>query len=285
LKHLPLVILLLALASCSFFKKKGGTGEKGVLARVNDEYLYVSDVQTMVRGLKGNDSLAALKEYTENWVRKKLLLQKAMDNIAADDPGITRKVEEYRDGLILYEYEKALINKRLDTTVSDGQLEDWYSKMKEGMVLEKDVYRVYFIKLKKDAPDLADMRKWVTKPKDDEDLRKMEGYSKAYATTFNIDSGMWYDKENLLKNFPLDEAALSALTTSKSYKEFKSDDQTIFIKITGMLKKDQPAPMEFMRDKLARAIIEKRRVDLIERIYDKIYQDGIKSKSFEIFVK
>ncbi len=276
--------MLLALASCSFFKKKNAAGEKGVLARVNDEYLYITDVQPVIKGLKGNDSLAALKDYTENWVRKKLLLQKAMDNIPADDPAITRKVEEYQEGLFLYEYEKALINKKLDTTVSQQELQDLYDKMKAGMLLEKDVYRVCFIKLKKDAPNLADIRTWVLKPKDDEDLRKLEGYTKAYATTFDIDSGIWYEKENLFKNFPADEGQLNMLAASRTYKEFKNDDQVIFMKVRDVLKKDQPAPIEFMRDKLARSIIEKRRVDMVEKIYDKIYQDGIKSKSFEIFV-
>ena len=285
MKHLPLFIFLFAFGSCSLFKSKKGGDEKGVIARVNDEYLYLSDIQPIVKGLKGSDSIAALKDYTENWIRKKLLLQKAMDNIAQDDPGITRKVEEYRDGLVLYEYERALINKRLDTVVTDDQLEQYYSTMKNGVLLEKDVYRFCFIRLKKDAPDLTDFRKWVMKPRDEEDLRQLEGFCKTYATSFVIDSGTWYEKDNALKIFPVDEAGLSALVSLKVYKEFKNGDQPLFIKITGMLKKDQPAPLEFIRDKLVGAIMEKRKVGLVEKIYDKIYEDGIKSKSFEIFIQ
>lgn len=88
-----------------------------VIARVNEEYLYASDLQSLTRGLKGQDSLSALKSYAENWVRKKLLLQKAIENIPEDDIGINKKVEDYREALLLYEYEKALINDKLDTTI------------------------------------------------------------------------------------------------------------------------------------------------------------------------
>ena len=42
-----------------------------------------------------------------------------------------------------------------------------------------------------------------------------------------------------------------------------------------MVKAGQPAPIDFIRNDLNKAITEKRRLELIERIYDKIYQDGL----------
>jgi hypothetical protein len=283
-KNLFIILLLVSISSCSFFKKKN-VADKDVVARVGDDYLYVSDVQPLTKGLKGNDSINAIKGYAESWVRKKLLLQKAKENIAEDDPEITKKVDDYRESLLLYEYEKALINKRLDTVITGQDMSDCYAKMKNDLPLEKDVYLVYFIKLKKDPPDIVNMRKWVTKPKDEEHTRKMEGYCREYATSYVIDDGMWYDKENVLKNFPLTESDVLSLNSLKSYKEFKNDDGILFRKIDDVVKAGEPAPMEFVRAQLVRAIIEKRRVQLIEKIYDKIYQDGIKSKLFEIFVK
>ncbi|HWB62882.1 MAG TPA: hypothetical protein VG603_05170 [Chitinophagales bacterium] len=284
MKRTLIIFFTLFIASCSLFKKKHGD-EKGAIARVKDDYLYTTDVPGLTKGLKGTDSIEVLKNYAGSWVRKKLLLQKAAENIPPeDDPSITRKVEEYRESLLLYEYEKALINKRLDTSVRDGELRDWYEKTKADLILEKDVYELYFMKFKSDAPDLDQARKWILHPKDDEDLRKLDGYCKSYAQSFVIDSGVWYEKDMILKNFPLTEADLAA-APSKTYKEFKADGNVWFVKAAGLAKKDQTAPLGFIRDQVAKAIIEKRRLDLIEKIYDRIYQDGVKSKSFEIFVK
>ena len=284
MKSLFIISIVLLLASCSLLKKKQAT-DKDAIARVNDEYLYASDIKALTRGLKGKDSVDVLKNYAVEWVRKKLLLQKAVDNIPEDDIGITKKVEEYRQSLLLYEYEKALINQKLDTVVKAEEMRDWYEKMKNDFPLENDVYLLFFIKLKKDAPDLDKARKWIIKPKDEEDQQKMEGYCKAYATSYETDRGMWYERENIMKNFPLNEGDITSLSNSKNFREFKTDDGTWFIKIPEMLKKNEAAPLPFIQNQLMRAIMEKRRMQLIERVYDKIYTDGLQSKAGEILVQ
>jgi hypothetical protein len=125
----------------------------------------------------------------------------------------------------------------------------------------------------------------VLKPADEEDTRKLEGYCEQFASTYVLDKGIWYEKASVLKNFPLTETELLTLGGSKTFKEFKTDGGSWFIKVGDVLKKDQPSPQQLIHDELVKAMIEKRRIGLIEKIYDKIYQDGIKSKSFEIFVK
>jgi hypothetical protein len=284
LRKFAFVLLVLAVASCSYLKKKKAV-DKDAIARVNDEYLDASDIPAITKGLTGKDSVEALKSYAQNWVRKKLLLQKAQENIPEDDPGIVRKVEDYRESLFLYEYEKALISKRLDTTINDDEMKAQYEKLKTAFPLQNDVYQLYFIKLKKDAPDIDNARKWILKPRDEEDNRKMEGYCREYASGASIDKGVWFAKDEVLKNFPLAEADMSSLSASKGYKEFKGPDVIWFIKISDVVKAGQPAPMDFIRNELDKVVTEKRRLDLVEKIYDKIYQDGVKSKSFEILVK
>lgn len=160
-----------------------------------------------------------------------------------------------------------------------------YEKLKAAFLLQNDVYQLYFIKLKKDAPDIDNVRKWILKPRDEEDARKLEGYCKEYASGATMDKGVWFEKEEVLKNFPLTESDIFSLAATKSYKEFKSQDVIWFIKVSDVVKAGQPAPMDFIRNDLDKVVTEKRRLNLVEKIYDKIYQDGIKSKSFEILVK
>ena len=284
MKNLLLFFLITSLAACSFFKKKPAF-DKDIVARANEEYLYASDMESLTKGLQSKDSLDVLKSYAENWVRRKLLLQKAVENIPADDISITKKIEDYREELVLYEYEKALINRKLDTVIRAEELDKWYEKLKADFPLESNVYLLYFIKLKKDAPDLKEARKWILNPKDEEDSRKLEGYSKEFAISYVMDKGMWYTSENVLKNFPLSENDIASLSNSKAFREFKTEEGSCFIRIADQLKKDDPSPLEFIREPIVKAIIEKRRLALVEKVYNKIYQDGIKSKSFEVFVK
>jgi len=284
LKKILIFLLLAGLSSCSFFKKKK-MADADAVARVNDEYLYASDIATLTKGYKGNDSIEVLKKYADTWIRKKLLLQKAKENISEDNPAIALKIEDYRETLLLYEYEKALINQKLDTVMRVDELNEWYERLNKDFPLEKDVFLVFFVKLKKEAPDLEQVRKWIKKPEDEESMRKLEGYSKEFASSYALNKGFWFERDIMLKNFPLNEYDLNLLAGSKGFHEFKSDEGSWFMRIGDILKKDQPAPLDFIRDKIERAIIEKRRLMLIEKLYDKIYRDGIKSKSFEVFVK
>ena len=284
MKNLLLFFLIASLSSCSFFKKKKDF-DKDVIARTNDEYLYASDVESLTKGMKGKDSVDVLKSYAENWVRRKLLLQKANENISADDVSIAKKIEDYREELILFEYEKALINQKLDTAIRAEELDTWYENLKTDFLLESDVYQVYFIKYKKDVPDLKDARKWILNPKEEEDTRKLEGFNKDFAASYVTDKGMWYSSENVLKNFPMSEYDIASLSSSKAWREFKTEEGSWFIRIGAQLKKDEPSPLEFIREPIVKAIIEKRRLALVEKVYTKIYQDGIKTKSFDVLVK
>ena len=248
--------------------------DKDAIARVNDDILYASDIQGLTKGLKGRDSIEVLKSYADSWVRKKLLLQKAKENIAEDDPNIAKKIEDYRATLLLYEYEKALVNKKLDTAVTQQELDTVYAKVKADFPLDQDVYLLYFVILK-----------WINKQDDEETARKLEGYCQEFATSQVLNQGIWYDKESVLKNFPLTEYDIASLNGTKLFKEFKTPDGSWFIKVADVVKKDQPSPEQFIHQQIVKAVIEKRRMELVEKIYDKIYQDGIKSKSFEILIK
>lgn len=284
LKQSLVIVLLAFLSSCSFFKKKNKE-DADVIARVGQEELYASDLTNLTKGLHDKDSVDMLKGYAENWVRKKLLLVTAAENIDEEDIGVTKLVEDYRENLLLYEYEKAIINQKLDTVVSQEQIASWYEKVNTNFPLENDLYLIYFFKLKPDAPDLPELRKMATKTDADGDV-KLLGYCKEFASSFSVDKGMWYTKENAVKNFPISEVDLLGMSIGKkSYKEFKMDDGNWFVKIDEVAKKDAPAPLDFIAPQIVKAVIEKRRLDLIDRVYKAIYQDGIKDKTFEIFVK
>lgn len=278
------ILTVVVLSSCSYFKRSGNSGTVAV-ARVNDEYLYAYDISFVTKGMTSEDSLKALREYAETWVKKKLLLQKAKENIASDDVGIVKKVEDYREALLLYEYEKALLNQKLDTVVGTQEVSDWYEKMKQNFLLESDVYHLYFIKIKDNAPNLAEFKKLLLKPKDDEDMRKVEGYCREYATSYSLDEGMWYTQDNLLKNFPLSNYELSQLISTKKFSEIKREEGFWYLRIDDMKKQGEPSPVEFIQSDIEKIIIEKRKMKFIDKTYDRILGDGAKEKAYEIYLK
>lgn len=282
---LPFALLFIA-SSCKYFKKKFIGEDELALARVNQTYLYPSDVEGITKGLSGDDSLRVLKAYTLKWVRAQLLLQKAKENIPDDDAGIMKKVEDYREQLLLYEYEKALIADKLDTVVKNSDLEKYYEQFNQNFPLQNDVFLVQYIKLKEDAIDFKDIKKVILSTnKTEEEEQKIEGYCKANATSFAYLTPLWYNNESLSSYMMLSNNELSGLISNLKFKEFKRDDGTVlFVRVKETKRKGEAMPLELAKASIVKILIEKRKMQLIDKVYERVYNDGISSKKAELFL-
>ncbi|MCS6933650.1 MAG: hypothetical protein NZM35_00685 [Chitinophagales bacterium] len=280
----PCVLLLFTMAaSCTFFQRKG-VKDGDAIARVGNEYLYASDLENVTRHLHGADSIAALKQYAENWVRRRLLLQKAKEYIPEDEAGITRKLQEYREALLLYEYEREYITQKLDTAVTEQELQDWYERLKGDFELEKDVYRVNFVRLKPDAPDREQFKLWLLHAKTQEDTLKLNGYCRELSSGYNISEGLWYEEDKLLQLFPLSKFELQQLAANRKYQEFQRNDLLLYMRVNEVLRKGEPAPLDFIKDNLIKAILEKRKLKMLDKAYERIYREGLEKKEAEILL-
>ncbi|MDR1951121.1 MAG: hypothetical protein LBP96_02695, partial [Bacteroidales bacterium] len=84
LRFVTIVGLLMVFVMCK--PKPDGTP----VARVMDEYLYLSDLEGIVPpGTLQTDSLQAVQAYIHNWIQQRLLLNKAKRNL----PGYQRAFE------------------------------------------------------------------------------------------------------------------------------------------------------------------------------------------------
>jgi hypothetical protein len=278
--------VLLSLSNCKYLKNYGNNNDGArIVARVNNEYLYVSDLDALTVGKSGEDSAKIVTAYTESWVKKKLLLQKANEYIPADDAGINRKVEEYRESLILYEYEKELIRKKMQRAVKEEDIKDFYEKNKGNFALENEVYRINFIIINPDAEEFDKIKQLITKSKTEEDIQALEGYCKAFAKSYNLGDGEWKTSESLKSDFELNTEKTELLTTGSKFKEYKSGELLYFIKILEKRSKGDATPLEFVQPQIKEMLFNKKKVALIENIYKQIYEDGIANKDVEVFVK
>ncbi|MCS6818919.1 MAG: hypothetical protein NZ522_03140 [Chitinophagales bacterium] len=283
---LPFIIILIFFIGCKKGLNLFREQKEKPLARVYDEYLYPSDVEVVIRNLSPQDSARAVKSLVDKWLQRQLLLKKAKENIPEDDPGIMRRLEKYREDLLLYEYEKAYISEKLDTTIKQEEIDNFYQNNIHLFVLQNDVYAVQFIKLKSDAPELSRLKKMLQNIKSLEDEKQIEGYSKANALTFTYPQPLWYSGENLKAVFGFGDDEIASLRVSEKFREFVKDDGIIlFLRVVQIRRKGEPAPLELAKNELAKMIIEQRRLKLVENLYKKVYKEAIASQNAEIFIQ
>ena len=114
-----LLVLLLSLTAC-----KNAEEESPLVARVYEHELHMDDLVGLVgEGVSGEDSAAIVDNYVDQWVRQTVMLSKAEKNVKDD---FSRQMNEYRNSLLIYAYERQIVEQLLDTVVTDAQMEEYY---------------------------------------------------------------------------------------------------------------------------------------------------------------
>ena len=148
-KKALLLFLVLGLFSCNFFKQDTDK----LLVTVYGDKLYFSDIQDLISpGLRSEDSLKLVQALCEKWAKEQLLVQKAKINLPLVLQDVQAQVESYENSLLIYSYQKELLNQKLDTIVNDDEIESYYEKNKENFILNDAVVRVNYIQAKKRSP-------------------------------------------------------------------------------------------------------------------------------------
>ncbi|HXC05762.1 MAG TPA: hypothetical protein VNZ86_13465, partial [Bacteroidia bacterium] len=174
------------------------------VARVNDSYLYQDQLQGIVSaGVSKEDSIKIVNNYITNWTREMLILAKAEANLTDEQKNVDKQLQAYRKSLLLYAYEKELVRQKLDTVVSETELEDYYQKNQNNFQLRDNIIKVLYVKVSKKAPQLAKLRNLYRsdQPKDREAL---QGYCHEFAENFYLDDNSWLLFDDLLKEIPIE---------------------------------------------------------------------------------
>ncbi len=141
------LVCLMTLASCQNAKK---SNDDKIVAMAYDKVLYQSDLQSVVYdGISFNDSIVRTKAFIDNWIRRQLLIHQAEENIDKSELDFSKQIEEYRNSLIIYKYETIMIEKNLDTVVSDQEIEKYIASGNFPVEMEKDAVRSIILNIRK----------------------------------------------------------------------------------------------------------------------------------------
>ena len=128
---------LISLVSC---QQTSQQDVEDALARVGNEYLTVDQaVDDIPDAVLSEDSVEALTQYRDNWIRQQLLLQEARRLGLEQKPAIQQKIEQAREEILrqaLKDY--VLASNESDLQITDEKARTYYQANKEQFVLEED---------------------------------------------------------------------------------------------------------------------------------------------------
>lgn len=278
-----LFILSLFIISCSLFNSDSENKTSTPIARVGDEFLYVDDIQEVLpQGVKGADSVLIIDNYIQSWIKEKLILQKAELNLNEYQKDFKKQLEDYRKSLIIYTYEKEYIKQNLDTNVSDAEIKEYYEKNKQNFELKEDIVKVRYLKLLKSAPKIKQVRKLYASDKK-QDIENLKELAHQYSEKFHLDDSLWISFQELKKEVPLKVNQTEGYL--KNIKKIEVEDSLsyYFVKIRDYKLKNDVSPMSFEAHNIKNIIINKRKLNLINKIKTELYQEAFLNKQIEIY--
>jgi len=254
------------------------------LARVGDEYLYEQDINNLVtEDMSAKDSTEVVDNYIDNWVRKRLILQIAEEKLAREDKKeIREKIKDFRESLITYRYEKQLVANQLDTTVREEELREYYRNNKENFELTGNIVKVRFVEVMKNAPNTAQAHRWMKRNTKDTRSR-LESYCYQYAEEFSLKDTSWHTLSRIAKWMPLSHETLKRKAVEGAHLEIKDNKYLYWLHIDKFLSKNTTAPFSFVKDKIKKVVLNKRKVNLIQQNHNEIYATGQEKNNFEIY--
>lgn len=267
-KKALLLFLVLGLFSCNYFKKDTDK----LLVTVYGDKLYFSDIQDLISpGLRSEDSLKLVQAICEKWAKEQILVQKAKINLPLVLQDVQAQVESYENSLLIYSYQKELLNQKLDTIVNDDEIESYYEKNKENFILKDAVVRVNYIQLKKEVPYLWRVQR-LFKKEDEESKLLLEDYCYQFADDYYLDDS-WLSVDDIFKVLP-DSYTSRNLHKGKSI-EFADDDYYYFLHVKKYISKGSVSPLEMVSNQIHSIIINKRKIDFLKHVEMDLYQNAL----------
>ena len=273
----------LLLLSCNKNNSSNTAGER-VIARVYDRYLYAEDLHNIVpKGTSKSDSISIIKSFVQNWINQQTVLKKAEDNLDDESKNVDRKLEEYRNSLITYIYESELVKQKLDTNISDQEIEKYYNDHQNNFQLKNNILQVLYFKLPKTAPKIDKVRVWY-KSQQEKDRKLLEEYCFQFATDYYFNDEEWLLFDELLKKVPINTYDQEQFLRNNRTIEIPDSASLFFINIKGFKIKESMSPLSFERDNIRNLIINARKLDLIREMEKDAYQDAIQQKEIETWL-
>ncbi|QOD61798.1 hypothetical protein H9I45_04945 [Polaribacter haliotis] len=281
MRFLLIVFCVFAFISCDYFGvKEKETSSSEIVAIVNTDKLFREDLKNILpTNISKEDSLVLVQSYIQDWAIKKLLLKKAVNNSSLENlKEIDVLVNDYKESLLINNYKSEIINQKLDTIISDEEVESYYNLNKENFKLNEELIKAKYLTFDKDLKNKEEIIKLFqsNEIEDQEELERKQLSFKIYS----LNDSVWTEVDKILLKVPFSKENLLKKTKFTQ----KQDSLGLYlVAIKDVLLRNEIAPLSYIESKIKQMILHKRKIELIRDIEKIIVKDATQNNNFKIY--
>jgi len=277
------LILIITVVSCDYIPrfKNADEGKGKPVGKVYDNILFESDLkQVMPEGISKIDSTVFVRNYIESWAKQQLLLKQAEINLVDKSQEFDKLVSDYHSTLYINAYKEALVLSKLDTLVTQSQIQKYYTINHKNFKLNEELVQLKFIHTDSGRTDKKELIK-LFKSKDKEVVNEFKLRALEFKS-FNFNDSIWVKYTDMVqKIIPLKNMDKNKILKKSNFIQKEDSLGLYLITVKDVLKRNEIAPLSYISLTIKQIILQKRKLELLRRIEEDLLNDAIKNQYFE----
>lgn len=274
-------IVLPAFMSCRAISSFLSADE--TIAEVGQAKLYRSELNELIpRGIPAEDSVRLAKMYINTWALDQVFLAVAEEQLSKSEKDVTKELEDYRKSLLKYRYEQLFVNERLDTSVSEDRIEQYYQDHEEKFILQRPVVKARFLLISEDSPSLDKIKKKMASD-EVQDLVDADSLAYSSALKFLTWGNEWIDASTLAREFGADHETMLDWMEGKWITRRDTSGRVSVAYVSEIMSAGRLAPIEYCTPSIRDMIISARKQSLISTLEQDLLKDARETGQLVIF--
>lgn len=175
-----------------------------------------------------------------------------------------------------------LVKEKLDTTVSETSIRDYYNEHRESFILNRNIVKAIYIKIPVQVSN-PDNIKDLCLSENKEKQEKLASYCMSYAKAYDRFNDQWVSADLVLKNLPDEIKDQNQFLERNRY--FESTDMNYYyiVCVRDYRLSGQVSPVEYVQNDIRNLILSKQKMEFLKQIEKDTYKEGIDKNKVKLY--
>ncbi len=215
-------------------------------------------------GVSSEDSAAIISSFIDQWIRQTVLLDKAEKNVKED---FSRQLGDYRNSLLIYAYERQIVDQLLDTVVTATQMREYYDAHRTDFQLKNSIVKAVYVIAPKRSTAVPALKNLINKTVfSDAEVVDLEQLATRHGLQGYYDSDTWIPFYTIQAAVPITTYNESLYLRQNHSIVLTDDSLTYFVRILNYKITDDISPLELEKQSIRSIIINHRKVELLSKM-------------------